>query len=155
MTEKKKYIIGWAEYVDLPDWGISHVKAKIDTGAKTSAIHVDEIKRIGHGRVRFTVVLCNRTTTKRVTMEAPVTRWAEVRSSAGHLTKRPFVKTRARLGDVEKEIELSLISRHHMKFRMLLGRTALEDDFVVDVSRRTNESRKPQINQLKENQNRK
>jgi hypothetical protein len=69
-------------------------------------------------------------------VKAPVVKHGRVRSSTGHWTVRYFVKTRIRIGPVEKEIEISLVSREKMMFRMLLGRKALERDFVVDVTKR-------------------
>lgn len=128
-------IIGWTEYIDFPDWGVSGIKAKVDTGARSSALHVEDLEHLPHGRVRFDVV-CSRRPHKRVTVEAHALKWSRVRSSSGEHSERCFVRTTIRLGPVEKEIELSLVSREKMIFRMLLGRKALEDDFFVDVSRR-------------------
>ena len=131
-----KHVIGWSEYVDFPDWGIRGVKAKVDTGARTSALHVDGLTELPGKRVRFYVVLCRHNVERRVRAEARVVKRARVRSSTGHYMTRYFISTRVRLGPVVKEIELSLVSRDDMLFRMLLGRKALEHDFLVDVNRR-------------------
>lgn len=131
-----KTIIGWSEYVAFPEWGIDRLPAKVDTGARTSSLHVDNLEVLDEHHVRFEVVLSRRHSHKRVHVTARVLKWARVRSSTGHYHTRCFVKTRIRLGPVEKEIELSLASREKMLYRMLLGRKALEKDFLVDVSKR-------------------
>ncbi len=131
-----KTVIGWSEYVALPDWGIERLPAKADTGARTSALHVDNLQIADAHHVTFEVVLSRKHIHKRVQVCAKVLKWARVRSSSGHYYTRCFVKTRIRIGPVEKEIELSLASREHMLYRMLLGRKTLERDFLVDVSKR-------------------
>lgn len=128
-------LIGIAERIELPDWGVARLRVKIDTGARTSALHVDGIEEVDGQRVRFWVVL-DRKRGKRLQVEAPIARVARVRSSSGRAEKRIFVTTRMRLGGVEKEIEISLASREPMIFRMLLGRTALGSDFLVDPAHR-------------------
>jgi len=139
MTHKhpQKTIIGWSEYVELPDWDISGIRAKVDTGARTSALHVESLEVLPNDEVRFEVVLSRRNKKRRVSVVAASLKKARVRSSTGVYRKRCFVMTRIRIGPVEKEIELSLVSREKMIFRMLLGRKALEHDFLVDVSHRT------------------
>ncbi len=132
----EKTIIGWSEYVDLPEWGVLGLHAKVDTGAQTSALHVEGLEELEDGWVRFTVILSRRNRHKRVEVTARVLKWGRVRSSTGHFTVRCFVRTRMRIGLVEKLIELSLVSREEMVYRMLLGRQALEKDFLVDVSRK-------------------
>lgn len=131
-----KVVIGWSEPVDFPDWDISGLNAKIDTGARTSALHVENVKYLVNDFVRFDVVLSRKSEHRRKHVTAQISRWGKVRSSSGHFSSRPFVKTTIRLGPVEKEIELSLVSRERMIYRMLLGRKALEKDFLVDASRR-------------------
>lgn len=134
--DKSAQIIGWSEYVDLPKWGIGGLQAKVDTGARTSALHVDNLEEAPGGYVTFDVVLSRRNPGRRIHVRAKVDKWAKVRSSTGKYSKRCFVTTCLRLGPVEKEIQLSLVSRERMIFRMLLGRKALEDDFLVDAGRR-------------------
>ncbi len=131
-----KVVIGWSEPVDLVDWDIDGLNAKIDTGARTSALHVENVKYLVDDYVRFDVVLSRKHHHRRKHVTAQISRWGKVRSSSGHFSSRPFVKTTIRLGPVEKEIELSLVSRERMIYRMLLGREALEKDFLVDASRR-------------------
>ena len=129
-------LIGVAERIDLPDWGVEQLRVKIDTGARTSALHVDEVERLPGNRVRFTVVLDRKRAHRRVLVEAKIARIARVCSSSGRAQERIFVSTTMKLGGVEKEIEISLASREPMIFRMLLGRSALHHDFLVDPSHR-------------------
>lgn len=138
-----KAVIGWSEYVSFPDWGIEGIKAKIDTGARSSALHVENLVHYDDGSVSFEVILHRKKQNLRKQVRTRAVKIARVRSSTGHYTERYFVKTRVVLGPVSKEIEISLVSRGDMLFRMLLGRKALETDFVVDVSRRNAVTKRP------------
>jgi hypothetical protein len=129
-------VIGWNEVVDLPDWGVRGLRAKVDTGARTSALHVDNVQELARGRVFFDVVLDRAKSHRRVHVVTRVRRRTRVRSSTGHWTTRPVVAARLRLGPVEREIELSLVSRQPMRFRMLIGRSALAGAFRIDPARR-------------------
>ena len=133
---KTKVVVGWNEFVDLPDWGIRRLGAKVDTGAQTSALHVENIEPIGRGRIRFDVVVHREKRDRHFPVTARVVRRSRVRSSNGDYDVRYFVETSIRIGPVEKTIEVSLVDRGKMAHRMLLGRSALRGDFVVDVSRR-------------------
>jgi hypothetical protein len=136
-------VIGWAEYVDIAEWGIRRMRAKVDTGARSSALHVENIEELPHDRVRFDVRLHRRNLDRRVTVEAPIVRRGRVKPSSGHSQNRIFVAARVRLGPVEQEIELSLVDRENMIFRMLIGRSALTPHFVVDVGKRYLVSKPP------------
>lgn len=138
----EKTIIGWTEPIDFVDWGIEGLRAKVDTGARSSALHVEDLEILQSGRVRFHVILSRKHTHRRVEVVAPVAKWAKVRSSNGAYHRRCFVKAKVRIGDIIKVIEVSLVSREKMVFRMLLGRKAVEHDFLVDVSKRTTLGRK-------------
>lgn len=129
-------IIGAAEYVDFPDWGIRRLSARVDTGARTSALHVENVRELTGGRVRFDVRLRRDDPTARVSVEAKVSRRTAVRASTGDEAPRLFVKAFVRLGGVEQQIEVGLVDRRGMLFRMLLGRTALARRFLVDVTKR-------------------
>ena len=134
-----KPVIGWREPVSLPAWGIRSLKTKVDTGARTSALHVSHIEPLEDGRVRFRAVISvrrlgGRRTVRRIPLECAVSRTALVRSSTGRIQRRLVVKTLARIGGVEREIEITLVCRRRMRCRLLLGRTALAG-FVVDPSR--------------------
>jgi hypothetical protein len=130
----KKAVIGWREMVDLPEWGVTKVLAKVDTGARTSAIHVENVRHTDRGRVAFDVVRSRKKGAKINTVEAVIVRETTVRTSTGHEHERIVVATTMKIGAFEKRIELTLVSRKHMLCRMLVGRSALEDDFLVDVS---------------------
>lgn len=140
---RDKAIIGWSEYIEFPDWGIDWLKAKIDTGARSSALHVDDLQTLPDGKVRFDVIHGTRQKPRRTTVTATPLKWAQVRSSNGHFQMRCFVKTRMSVGTITKEIEVSLVSRDTMLFRMLLGRKALEHHFLVDVNKRSMLSERP------------
>jgi len=129
--------IGWSEYVDLPDWGITRLKAKTDTGARTSALHVEDLKALPDGRIQFHVVHGSRRSPKTSPIIAQPVKWGRVRSSNGHYVERWFVRTTLQIGPILKEIEISLVSREKMLFRMLIGRKALERTFLVDPSKRS------------------
>jgi hypothetical protein len=123
-------IIGWREWVEFPEWGV-RIRAKADTGAKSSAIDCADITELPGNRVRFTVRL-DRKERKRVTLEEDVCLRKHVRSSTGHGHNRIFVQTTLRLAGVEKRILVSLVSRKAMNHRALLGREALGADFLVN-----------------------
>jgi hypothetical protein len=127
--------IGWCEYVDIPAWGIFGLRAKADTGARSSSLHVENLIELPRGRVGFDVVLHRTKRDRRVHVEAPVSRLSRVRSSLGVSATRPFVRATVHIGPVEEEIELNLVDRGHLLYRMLLGRTALSG-LLVDVNRR-------------------
>jgi hypothetical protein len=129
-------IIGVTEYVDIPEWRIARLRAKIDTGARSSALHVENIRELASGRVRFDVRLSRSQSERRVTVEAKVARRGRVRASNGEVETRIFVLVGLRIGPVEREVELSLVDRGRMIFRMLIGRRALAHAFLVDPSRR-------------------
>lgn len=132
----KPVVIGWAELVDIPEWNIMRLRAKMDTGARTSALHVENIQEVGENRVRFDVRLHRKKLDRRVTVEAPIVRRAKVRPSSGVSETRIFVRARVHIGATTEEIELSLVSRERMLFRMLIGRSALRHRFLIDTSRR-------------------
>ncbi|WP_411827164.1 ATP-dependent zinc protease [Luteolibacter sp. AS25] len=125
-------IIGWREWVDFPEWDIK-LKAKADTGAKSSAIDCAEILELPNNRVRFTVRL-DRKEKQLITLEEDIVLRKRVRSSTGHPTDRIFVETTLLLAGFEKKIIVSLVCRKRMIHRLLLGREALGGDFLVDSS---------------------
>ena len=128
-------MIGVAECIDIPSWHIKRLPAKVDTGARTSALHVENLRELSDGRVRFDVPLAAGKPDRRVTIDATVERRARVRSTSGVARPRVFVNVLIRIGDVERRIELGLVDRRNMQFRMLIGRSALARAFLVDVSR--------------------
>ncbi|MCB1605616.1 MAG: ATP-dependent zinc protease [Xanthomonadales bacterium] len=130
-------ILGWREWVSLPALGVSAVKAKVDTGARSSALHVlwqERFEAAGQPWVRFEVESMG-AGTERIRCEAPVEDERPVTDSGGHTILRPFIRTELLVGERRYPIELNLVERHRMRFAMLLGRTALEGNFLVDPGR--------------------
>jgi hypothetical protein len=140
-----KAVIGWSEYVSFPDWGIEGIKAKIDTGARSSALHVENLEHHDDGFVSFDVILNRKKQNQQRHVRTRAVKTARVRSSTGEYSERCFVKARMLIGAISKEIEISLVSRGDMLFRMLIGRKALESDFVVDVCRRNAVTARPRF----------
>ena len=143
MTERPEpsTIIGWREWVRLPDLlpdPADAVKAKIDTGARTSAIHawdVEPVVRDGEDWVRFSLHPRQKDDRHVVVAEAKLLDEREVRSSNGEVESRPVVETTLVIGNHRFPIELTLTKRDQMGFRMLLGRTAMTGRLLVDPGR--------------------
>ncbi|GJM39056.1 MAG: hypothetical protein DHS20C19_24230 [Acidimicrobiales bacterium] len=126
-------VIGWREWVDLPDLGVTGVKAKIDTGARTSALHaIGLVELDGGDRVRFDIRPRQRTRVGMATVECDVVDRRHIRSSNGRTEVRPVIRTQLQLAGVTKTIELTLTNRDEMGFRMLIGRQALRRHFMID-----------------------
>jgi hypothetical protein len=141
MKPKKKPalpVIGWREWVALPELGIRAVKTKVDTGAASSSLHaidVEEFVRAGRPMVRFRVHPLQRNARAFIQSEAELLEYRQVKSSGGHQTLRPVIVTTVELLGTRCRIELTLASRDTMGFRMLLGREALAGRFLVDSGR--------------------
>jgi len=130
-------LIGWREWVAFPEWGIDAVKVKIDTGARTSALHADDleiIERDGHRHATFTVHPWQRSARDGVEVSVPLIDERAVTSSSGNASTRPVVMAVIDLDGRPHEIELTLTRRDDMGFRMLLGRKAMEGRYLVDPS---------------------
>ena len=131
-------VIGWREWVGLPALGIERVKAKIDTGARSSALHAFDMhiaSERGIEVVRFEVHPFQRDAATTVKAEAEVVDYREIRSSSGHRSRRPVIVTPVTLAGESWPIELTLVNRDEMGFRMLLSRQAVRGRFLVDPSR--------------------
>ncbi|HEY3497604.1 MAG TPA: RimK/LysX family protein [Polyangiaceae bacterium] len=127
-----RVLIGTTEAVSIPDWGVLRLPAKIDTGARTSALHVEDVEELSGGRVCFRVCSKQSDRARRVRVEASIVRRGRVRASNGRIETRLFVRARIELGDVARRVEIGLVDRRDMLYRMLLGRTALAGTFVID-----------------------
>jgi len=132
---KQLPLIGWREVIALPQLNIPNIKAKIDTGARSSALHAYDIQPYqeqGEAMIRFQVHPYQRNTQYRIQAQAKLLEWRNVRNSGGIAQLRPVIETIVKLGEREWLIELTLTSRDVMGFRMLLGRQAVRNQFFVD-----------------------
>ncbi|WP_243225553.1 ATP-dependent zinc protease [Microbacterium sp. CIAB417] len=131
-------LTGWREWVSLPDAGVDWIKAKIDTGARTSSLHafdIEEFEREGEQWVRFRVKPWQESQKDTTVVECPVHDRRRVRSSSGHEQERLVVCLAIRLVDRLVVSEVTLSNRDEMGFRMLIGREALRQGFAVDPAR--------------------
>ncbi len=131
-------MLGWREWVGLPELGIARIKAKIDSGARTSCVHafyVDPYRAGRRDRVRFGVHPLQRNDHHIVHCDAEILDQRQVSDSGGHRELRFVITTRLVLLDFDDPVELTLTNRDSMRFRMLLGRTALSaGGFCIDPS---------------------
>lgn len=135
--------VGWVERISLPLLGISRLKAKVDTGARTSALHVAKMRPVGtasgpHRRpiLELTIPHGAAGGKRSVVVRAPVRDYVQVKDTSGRSERRPVIVTTFRLGDVERRIRVTLTDRADMLFPMLIGRTALGTGVIVDPARR-------------------
>ncbi|MEQ9641543.1 MAG: ATP-dependent zinc protease [Alphaproteobacteria bacterium] len=131
-------VVGWREWIALPTLDIGRIKAKIDTGARTSSLHafdISEFTKRGVPHVAFVVHTQQRRRTPAVECQAPVHDQRLVTSSTGHRQRRYVIKVEIAAGGLTWPIELTLADRDAMGFRMLLGRQALRRRFLIDPSR--------------------
>ena len=132
---KQLPIIGWREYLSLPELKITKIKAKIDTGARTSALHAFDVKLEKQDQqtwVKFKVHPLQKDSKTTIECIAPLLEHRNVTNSGGHTQKRPVIITPVKLGEYQWNIELTLTNRDVMGFRMLLGRQAVKKKFLVD-----------------------
>lgn len=138
MERRDRHAVGWREWVALPALGVQRIKAKLDTGARTSAIHAWDIalRRIdGEPWVAFTLHPLQRNDRIRKACLARVVDRRYVTNSGGRRERRYVIETVLRIGKLEWPIELSITNRDEMGFRMLIGRTAMTGRLIVDPSR--------------------
>ncbi len=130
--------IGWREWVGLPDLGVKSIKAKVDTGARSSSLHVRGLEledRDGVTWASFDVYPAQRGAQGVVRADAKILEFRSVRSSSGKASKRPVIVTCISLMGVVWLVDLTLANRDEMGFRMLLGREAFRRRFLVDAGR--------------------
>ena len=135
---EKLLLIGWREWCALPELNIPAIKAKIDTGARTSALHAFNIQlktKKSKQIVAFSVFPLQGNTQVVVNCESPLVEERLIMSSNGHREHRYIILTTIKINNQMRAIELSLSNRDPLKFRMLLGREALKDLAAIDVSR--------------------
>ncbi|WP_424934057.1 30S ribosomal protein S6--L-glutamate ligase [Amaricoccus macauensis] len=132
------FVIGWEEWVSLPDLGLPAIKAKVDTGAKTPALHASVIEPFGpadNPQVRFMLQPNPDNPDLEITCSAPVIDRRYVTSSNGDSEQRYVISTHIKIADRTWPIEVTLTDRSSMAYRMLLGRSAIDSDMVVDPNR--------------------
>ncbi len=137
VAKPPKIIVGWREWVALPGLGIARIKAKIDTGARTSALHafeVDSYQSASGPRVRFLMHPLQNDLNEVVECDAAVIDERLVTDSGGHRERRLVIETLLQIGDQSWPIEMTLTNRDTMQFRMLLGRTAMRRRLLVNPS---------------------
>lgn len=133
----KLITLGWREWLGLPDLGIPAIKAKIDTGARSSCIHAASVETFWRKRkhmARFVVHPLRKRPQVQFECEAEITDQRKVSDSGGHKEARYFIRTTVELGGKSFPLELNLTDRENMLFPMLLGRTAMQGRFAVDPS---------------------
>lgn len=139
MGVKAKPVIGWREWVSLPGICSLPIKAKVDTGARTSSLHAFDLELVtsadGLTIAKFEIHPEQRSSRNSQLASVPVHSFREVRSSMGQRQRRPVIETMIAIGDRVFSAEITLTARDDMGFRMLLGRAAVRRRFLVDPGR--------------------
>jgi hypothetical protein len=133
-------VLGWKEEAALPEWGIEGLRVKLDTGARTSALHVTDFKVVGHHDhegeplpvARFTVPLSRIDPDRTISVTTPVVAYKSVRDTRARAELRPVVRTRVVVGPLDRVVDITVTDRAGMIFRMILGRQALAGHALVD-----------------------
>ncbi len=135
IANKGKITIGWQEIISLPQLNMPAIEVKVDTGAKTSSLHAENIKffnKNGKEYISFDVHPVKRHKEVTIKCQAPLMDKRDVKSSSGCKENRPMIKTKMKIGDHVFEIDLNLTKRDYMKSRMLLGRDAMKGIVIID-----------------------
>lgn len=130
-------VLGWREWVRLPELGVDRIKVKVDTGARSSSLHaydVERVERDGETHLRFGIHPVQRDDSVVVEAEVPLHEERKVRPSTGRQAVRPVIVTDLEVAGRRFPVEITLANRDRMGFRMLLGREALAGRFLVDPS---------------------
>jgi hypothetical protein len=131
----QKQLVGWREWVALPDLHLGHIKAKIDTGARSSALHayvIDPYRKGGQRWIMFGIHPVQRESELSIECHAPVKDRRLVTDSGGHKQRRYVIETQLILGGSAMTAEVTLTNRDSMAFRLLIGRTTMDSHFIVD-----------------------
>ena len=126
--------IGWREWISFPEWGVKYMKVKVDTGARTSSLHVGEIEYFEKDSapwVKFNVYPWQKSLNDRKSVTASIKDFRTVKSSSGCQQRRPVIMARIQLAGHTFSTELTLTNRSSMGFRMLMGRAAMRKNFIV------------------------
>ncbi|MFV1960304.1 MAG: ATP-dependent zinc protease [Acidimicrobiia bacterium] len=138
MAKQVRATIGWREWVQMPEFGVTEIKAKVDTGADNSSLHAFDIERFDRDGVPFVKFEIHPRQRKRkptIVCEAEVVKERRVRNPGGRTQVRPVIRTRLNVAGREFETLINLTTRDEMTFRMLLGRRSIRNEFVVDPGR--------------------
>lgn len=138
VKRNRRTTIGWREWVQMPDLGVTEIKAKVDTGADNSSLHAFNIERFdidGVSHVRFDIHPRQRKRKPSISCVAEVVKERKVKNPGGRSELRPVIKTRLVVAGEEIEALVNLTTRDEMTFRMLLGRRTIRNKFVVDPGR--------------------
>lgn len=130
-------LLGWREWVTLPELNLKHIKAKIDTGARSSALHafaLDPYRKGGQRWVMFAIHPEQKHTDTIIECHAPIKDRRFVSDSGGHKQRRYVIESQLIIGQSLISAEITLTNRDNMQFRMLLGRTAMNGHFIIDPS---------------------
>jgi len=149
---KKLDIIGWREWVSLPSLNVKQIKAKIDSGAATSALHVTNLSIESIGKkhfVRFKVHPNQKSSKPSISCRAQLVEHRNIKSSTGGVTLRPVIMLPMKIGEHRWLSEVTLVNRDMMGFRMLIGRKALRNRFLVHAGRSFLIGKKKKINRIK------
>lgn len=136
MKKKETKVIGWREWVGMPDLGIKQIKAKVDSGARTSSLHAFDIELYTRRKVeyvKFTVQPDQKSKKGEIVCSAKVLEFRKIKSSNGQTELRPVILTTIELLGEEWEVEVTLTNRDEMGFRMLLGRESIRKKFLIDT----------------------
>ncbi len=135
---RKKGVIGWREWIQLPELGVPRIKVKVDTGARSSCLHafnVEVVQEADRQIVHFDIHPLQNSIAGTVRASAELIEYRVVRSSSGHEELRPVIRTLVALGEIAWPIEVTLTNRDQMGFRMLLGRRAIATRYRVDPAK--------------------
>ena len=136
MKKKELKVIGWREWISLPDLEIKAIKAKVDSGARTSSLHAFDMEIYKRGQnqyVKFSIHPEQKSEKKEIECRAKILEFRKIKSSNGQTELRPVILTKVGLLDEIWEVEMTLTNRDEMGFRMLLGRESIRKKFLVDT----------------------